>query len=142
MDKWEYVIKRVYVNRAKESILFFDKLQNNNSKHPDILATFCFEMLKEHVVFLKMNYNNFTMNVIDRLDDYIQCKSNSLNVFTKELTLYRDQLIIKVIKNVDLYKYNTTDLKILNKKIGMKKYHSYKKKDLINNLKRNIIVIQ
>lgn len=138
MHAWENLTKKIYINQARESMLFFDKLQCNDSKHPDILATFCFEILKEHSVFLKLNHNNFTMNVIDKIDDYIQCKNNRYNVFTKELQTYRDELIFKVMRCVDFYKYNVHDLKKLNKKIGEKGYHSLKKKELIMKLKRRV----
>ena len=127
-------LKLQKIRNAQESVSLYS--QFNTSKQSHIIATVCFEVLNNHEMFLKMNWKDFTKELIENIDKRILINKN--DPFYNELKLYRNKLIILIIQKIDLYKYNIRELKSMLKMKNTKKYHTKNKDNLINILKENV----
>lgn len=126
-------LKMEKIKNAEESVNLYS--QFNTSRHSDIIATVCFEVLNNHKLFLKMNWKNFTKELIENIDKRIVTNRN--DPFLNELIIYRNKLIILIIHNIDLYRYNIRELKSMLKLKNTKHYHTKNKQNLINILKKD-----
>lgn len=130
------VIKNLFYKKKKDSIKCVEESVNlfysfHNSKHFDILATLCFELLQNHCFFLKMNWKNFTKDIISSINQKIRFQLPNENPFYKELLFYRNNLILLIPHQIDLYMYNKGELiDILKIKSG-KSCHSKNKHNII-----------
>lgn len=105
------------IDDAKDCVMLCNKYIINENH--DLLSTICYEMIDKHDLFLMLNWNKFSTNLIHHIDNVLKKKNDTtkMNIFRNELEAHRNKMLYICRYTIDLYKYTKITLKnVLNGK--------------------------